>query len=128
MCWLCWDRIGGGLLALSFSLGHGMLRFPARLLMPKEPQRYFFAPLWATRVPSSLPCRMQAGIAASEFLFVPLAFSFLPVVLSFVSPSSQIFSNFRLIYIYIIEIKNIYINLLEFFKIDIKNIYIKSLL
>ena len=34
MCWLCWGRIGGALLALSFSLGHGMLRFPARLLLP----------------------------------------------------------------------------------------------
>ena len=26
-------------MALSFSLGHGMLRFPVRLLLPKEPQR-----------------------------------------------------------------------------------------
>ena len=41
MCWLCWGRIGGALLALSFSLGHGVLRFPARLLLPKEPQRCF---------------------------------------------------------------------------------------
>ena len=36
MCWLCWGRIGGVLLALSFSLGHGMLRFPAILLLPKK--------------------------------------------------------------------------------------------
>ena len=32
----------GALLALSFSLGHGMLRFPARLLLPKEPQGHKF--------------------------------------------------------------------------------------
>ena len=50
MCWLCWGRIGGALLALSFSLGHGMLRFPARLLLPKEPQRCFFA--WLSPPPS----------------------------------------------------------------------------
>ena len=51
---MCWG-IGGALLVLSFSLGHGMLRFPAWLLLPKGPQRCFFClafatPLWATSV------------------------------------------------------------------------------
>ena len=42
MSCLCWGCIGGALLTLSFTLGHDMLRFPARLLLLKEPQRCFF--------------------------------------------------------------------------------------